>query len=172
MRWAEFLGVPHISTGDLFRDHVERGTRLGVRAQRYMEAGELVPDDITKAMVRERLRAVDTEGGFILDGYPRTRAQAEALDVMLEQLGREMIGAAHIRVSDTELVARLSSRGRDDDNARTVRNRLRTFHRYNAPLVDYYRERGLLYELEGEGHPDEVTARAAAAWEKLRSRSS
>jgi adenylate kinase len=165
VRWAEFLGVPHISTGDLFRDHVERGTRLGLRAQRYMAAGELVPDDITKAMVRERMRAVDTEGGFILDGYPRTRAQAVALDTMLDQINRHMVAAAHIRVSDAELVSRLSSRGRDDDNARTVRNRLRTFHRYNAPLIDYYRERGLLHEIEGEGHPDEVTARAAAAWE-------
>jgi adenylate kinase len=169
VRWAEFLGVPHISTGDLFRDHVERGTRLGLRAQRYMDAGELVPDDITRAMVRERMRAEDTAGGFILDGYPRTRAQAEALDHMLEQLGRHMVGAAHIRVSDAELLNRLGGRGRDDDNERTIRTRLRTFHRYHAPLIEYYRERGLLHELEGEGHPDEVTARAAAAWEKLQS---
>ena len=172
MRWAEFLGVPHISTGDLFRDHVERGSRLGLRAQRYMDAGDLVPDDITKAMVRERMRAQDTERGFILDGYPRTRAQAIALDAMLDQLGRHMVAAAHIRVSDAELVARLAGRGRDDDNARTIRNRLRTFHRYNAPLLEYYRDLGLLHEIDGEGDPDEVTARAAAAWAKLRPPSS
>lgn len=171
MRWAEFLRVPHISTGDLFREHVERATRLGLRAQRYMAAGDLVPDDITKAMVRERMRSPDTERGFILDGYPRTRAQAIALDAMLEQLGRHMVAAAHIRVSDAELVARLAGRGRDDDNERTIRNRLRTFHRYNAPLIEYYRDLGLLHELDGEGEPDEVTARAAAAWEALQSQS-
>jgi adenylate kinase len=168
VRWAEFLGVPHISTGDLFRDHVERGTRLGVRAQRYMDAGELVPDDITKAMVRDRMHSEDTERGFILDGYPRTRAQAIALDAMLAQLGRRMVAAAHIRVSDAEIVNRLALRGRDDDTPRTVRARLRTFHRYHAPLIEYYREAGFLHEIDGEGHPDEVTARAAAAWEKLR----
>jgi adenylate kinase len=172
VRWAEFLGVPHISTGDLFREHVENGSRLGLRAQRFMEAGELVPDDITKAMVRERMRSPDTARGFILDGYPRTRAQAIALDAMLEQLGRHMVAAAHIRVSDAELVNRLATRGRDDDNARTVRARLRTFHRYHAPLIEYYRDRGLLHEIDGEGDPDEVTARAAAAWEELQSRSS
>jgi adenylate kinase len=136
-----------------------------------MDDGELVPDDITKAMVRERMRAQDTEPGFILDGYPRTRTQAVALDAMLDQLGRRMVGAAHIVVPDAELVARLAIRGRDDDNARTIRNRLRTFHRYNAPLVDYYRERGLLHEIDGVGTPDEVTARAAAAWAELQARS-
>ena len=171
MRWSEFLGVPHISTGDLFREHVETGSRLGLRADRYMQAGELVPDHITKAMVRDRMRSPDTERGFILDGYPRTRTQAVVLDAMLDQLGRQMVAAAYIRVSDATLMARLAVRGRDDDNARTIRNRLRTFHRYNAPLIDYYRERGLLEEIDGEGTPDEVTDRAAAAWQKLQSRS-
>jgi adenylate kinase len=131
VRWAEFLDVPHISTGDLFRDHVERGSRLGLRAQRFMEAG-----------------------------------------AMLDQLGRHMVAAANIRVSDAELVKRLAGRGRFDDNPRTIRNRLRTFHRYNAPLIEYYRERGLLHEIDGEGDPDEVTARAAAAWAALQSRPS
>lgn len=171
VRWAEFLGVPHISTGDLFRLHVDLDTRLGVRARRFMEAGELVPDDITKAMVRERMRSDDTAAGFILDGYPRTRAQALALDTMLSQLNRGMVAAAHIRVSDAEIVKRLASRGREDDNPKTVRARLRTFHRYHAPLIEYYREAGFLHEIDGEGHPDEVTARAAAAWEALQARS-
>src|SRR5690349_16674057 len=122
VRLAFELGIPHISTGDLFRDHVERDTRLGQRARRFMDAGGLVPD---------RLRDPDTEAGFILDGYPRTQLQAGALDVMLVQLSRRLSHAIYLRVSDAELVARLGGRGRDDDNAKTIRNRLRTFHRYN-----------------------------------------
>jgi adenylate kinase len=156
---AAHLGVPHISTGDLFRDHVERGTRLGLRAARYMNAGELVPDDITRAMVRDRLREPDTEPGFILDGYPRTRAQAIALNGLLEALGRRLAAAIHVHVSDGELRARLSSRGRDDDDAHTVATRLRTFHRYHSSLVEYYREAGLLYEVDGEGEMEAVAER-------------
>jgi adenylate kinase len=151
--------VPHISTGDLFRDHVERGTRLGVRAARYMNAGELVPDDVTRAMVRDRLGEADTERGFILDGYPRTRRQAVTLDAMLVLRGRWLAAAIHVHVSDAELRARLSSRGRDDDDAHTVSTRLRTFHRYHAPLVEYYRDRGLLREVDGEGEMEAVAER-------------
>jgi adenylate kinase len=156
---AAHLGVPHISTGDLFRDHVERGTRLGMRAARYMDAGELVPDDITRAMVRDRLAEPDTARGFILDGYPRTRAQAAALERILESTGRRLAAAIHVHVSDGELRARLASRGRDDDDAKTVATRLRTFHRYHSPLVDYYREVGLLHEVNGEGELDDVAER-------------
>ena len=151
--------MPHISTGDLFRDHADRGTRLGVRAARYMNAGELVPDDITRAMVRDRLASPDTERGFILDGYPRTQRQALSLDVMLVLLGRRLAAAIHVHVSDAELRARLASRGRDDDDAHTVATRLRTFHRYHSPLVDYYRERGLLREVDGEGEMEAVAER-------------
>src|SRR5689334_19015580 len=100
VRLAFELGIPHISTGDLFRDHVERDTRLGQRARRFMDAGDLVPDDITRGMVRDRLRDPDTEGGFILDGYPRTQLQAGALDVMLVQLSRRLSHAIYLRVSD------------------------------------------------------------------------
>ncbi len=159
MQAAERLGVPHISTGELFRDHVERATSLGARAANYMDAGELVPDHLTRAMVQERLRADDTRRGFILDGYPRTRIQAVALDALLEQLDRTLTAAVYLRVSDAELVNRLSSRGRDDDTPQTVRNRLRTFHRYNAPLVGYYGEAGLLHEIDGEGSPEDVAER-------------
>jgi adenylate kinase len=156
---AAVLGVPHISTGDLFRDHVDRGTRLGERARRYMDAGDLVPDDVTRLMVRDRLSQHDATRGFILDGYPRTRLQASALDVMLTHLGRRLEVAVYLRVSDGELYTRLMGRGRDDDNMRTVRNRLRTFHRYNAQLLEYYRGQGLLEEVDGEGDPDDVAAR-------------
>jgi adenylate kinase len=159
IRLAAHLDVPHISTGDLFRDHVERDTRLGQRAARYMNAGELVPDDITRAMVRTRLADPDTERGFILDGYPRTRGQAVTLDALLVGLGRHLAAAIHVRVTDAELRARLASRGRDDDDAHTVATRLRTFHRYHLPLVEYYRERGLLREVDGEGELEAVAER-------------
>ena len=158
-RLAAVLRVPHISTGDLFRDHMDEATPLGLRAARYVAAGDLVPDDITRSMVRDRLRSVDAERGFILDGYPRTRLQANFLDALLRQLHRQLSAAVHIRVSDGELFSRLTLRRREDDQLRTIRNRLRTFHRYNNDLVDYYRGTGLLHEIDGEGEPDEVFAR-------------
>jgi adenylate kinase len=124
-----------------------------------MNAGELVPDDITRSMVRDRLAQPDTECGFILDGYPRTRHQAITLDAMLPVLKRRLAAAIHVRVTDAELRARLASRGRDDDDARTVATRLRTFHRYHSPLVEYYRENGLLREVDGEGEMEAVAER-------------
>jgi adenylate kinase len=166
VRLAEHLGVPHISTGDLFRDNVERGTRLGLRARRYLDAGELVPDDITRAMVRDRLAEPDTERGFILDGYPRTRQQAIALESILRASGRHLAAAIHVRVNDAELRARLALRGRDDDDARTVANRLRTFHRYHAPLVEYYREAGLLRDVDGEGELEAVAERVLGHFQR------
>jgi adenylate kinase len=126
-----------------------------------------VPDDITEAMVRERLSRPDTERGFILDGYPRTRAQAESLDAMLAELGRRLTAALHIRVSDDEIFRRLAGRGREDDDPQTVKTRLKAFHSHNGHLLDYYREAGLLHEIDGEGTPDEVTARARAVLEPL-----
>lgn len=159
VRLAAHLGVPHISTGDLFRDNVERGTRLGERARRYIDAGALVPDDVTRAMVRERLALPDTEGGFILDGYPRTRNQAIALDGILASLRRRLAAAIHVHVSDRELRSRLALRGREDDDAHTVATRLGTFHRYHAALVEYYRQAGLLYEVDGEGELEAVAER-------------
>lgn len=121
-----------------------------------MEAGDLVPDDITRAMVRERLDTEDTRWGFILDGYPRTRHQAEVLDGLLSHLRRSLIASVYLEVSDDELVARLSDRGRDDDNLRTIRNRLRTFHRYMRPLLEHYLALGLLHEVDATGDPDAV----------------
>ncbi|HUR77447.1 MAG TPA: adenylate kinase [Acidimicrobiales bacterium] len=164
VRLAAAIGIPHISTGDLFRDNVERDTRLGRRARRYIDEGVLVPDDVTRAMVRARMDEDDTRWGFILDGYPRTRHQAEVLGGMLTALRRSVLMAIHIRVSDRELLARLGERGRDDDNQRTIRNRLRTFHRYNGPLLEYYRERGPLHEVDGEGDANEVFNRLTAVF--------
>jgi adenylate kinase len=169
-RFAELLGVPHISTGELFRENLAEQTELGRLAKSYMDHGELVPDDITEAMVRERLSRPDTDRGFILDGYPRTRAQAESLDAMLAELGRRLSAALHIRVSDDEIFRRLAGRGREDDDPQTVRTRLKTFHSHNGHLLDYYRDAGLLHEVDGEGAPEDVTARALAVLEPLASR--
>ena len=166
-RFAEVLGVPHISTGELFRENLAEQTELGRLAKSYMDHGELVPDDITEAMVRERLSRPDTERGFILDGYPRTRAQAESLDAMLAEIGRRLTAALNIRVSDDEIFRRLAGRGREDDDPQTVKTRLKTFHIHNGSLLDYYREAGLLHEIDGEGTPEEVTARARAELEPL-----
>jgi adenylate kinase len=166
-RFAELLGVPHISTGELFRENLAEQTELGRLAKSYMDHGELVPDDITEAMVRERLSRPDTERGFILDGYPRTRAQAESLDAMLSEIGRRLTAALNIRVSDDEIFRRLAGRGREDDDPQTVKTRLKTFHTHNGSLLDYYREAGVLQEIDGEGPPDEVTARALAVLEPL-----
>jgi adenylate kinase len=170
-RFAELLHVPHISTGELFRENLAEQTELGRLAKSYMDHGELVPDDITEAMVRERLSRPDTEHGFILDGYPRTRAQAESLDAMLAEIGRRLTAGLNIRVSDDEIFRRLAGRGREDDDPQTVKTRLKTFHSHNGSLLDYYREAGLLHEIDGEGLPDEVTARARAVLEPLVTRS-
>ena len=157
------LGVPHISTGELFRENVREETELGRLARSYMDHGELVPDDVTEAMVRERVARPDAAGGFILDGFPRTRAQAEALDEILAEMGRRLGAAVYIDVSDDEIVNRLASRGRQDDAPETVRTRLRAFQRHNGPLLDYYRAAGLLREINGEGTPEAVAERVRDA---------
>ena len=166
-RLADLLGVPHISTGELFRENLAEETELGRLAKSYIDHGDLVPDDITEAMVRERLSRPDTERGFILDGYPRTRAQAESLDAMLAELGRRLTAALHIGVSDEEVQRRLDGRGREDDDPQTVQTRLKTFHSHNRHLLEYYREAGLLNEIDGEGTPEAVTGRAREELEPL-----
>ena len=129
-----------------------------------MDAGVLVPDDVTRAMVRERLALEDTESGFILDGYPRTRTQAIALDGILASLRRRLAAAIHVFVSDRELRERLAARGRDDDDRHTVATRLGTFHRYHPALVEYYRQGGLLYDVDGEGELEAVAERVLSVF--------
>jgi len=160
---AERLGVPAISTGDMLRDAVRRGTPLGRRAQAIMEAGELVPDDVVIGLVRERTALPDARNGFLLDGFPRTIEQAKALDRILEGNGASVDGVINLLVPEGTLVERLLGRaaleGRSDDRRETVAERLRVYRERTAPLVEYYRGLGLLYDVDGSGSVEEVAGR-------------
>lgn len=148
------LGLPQVSTGELFRHNLKNDTELGVLARSYMDKGELVPDDVTIAMVKDRLSQPDAARGAILDGFPRTRAQAQALDGLVDELNGRIAIVPHIKVSEDELVARLLKRaetdGRADDNEETIRTRMQVYHEQTKPLLDYYEEKGLLVEVNGE----------------------
>ncbi len=173
---TEKWNIPQISTGDILRAAVANGTALGLEAKRYMDAGDLVPDAVVIGLVKDRLAEADTAAGFILDGFPRTVAQAEALDAELTSLGKAIQSAVAVDVDPEVIVARLTSRRtcrdcgaitsaesgsscekcsgelyqRDDDNESTVRNRLEVYARSTAPLVDYYRSKGVLHEIDGD----------------------
>ncbi|MFO7292691.1 MAG: adenylate kinase [Acidimicrobiia bacterium] len=160
-RVADRLGIPHISTGDMFRHHVAAGTELGKQVKAIMEAGDYVPDSITVAMLKERIAEDDAAGGFILDGFPRTIAQVEALDELIGEDGLDKV--VLFRVDNDVLVERMLARGRADDNEETIRNRLNVYEEQTAPLIDLYRERGVLVEVDGVGEIDEITERVIAA---------
>jgi adenylate kinase len=151
--------IPHISTGDLFRDNIARRTPLGLEAQRYSEAGNLVPDEVTNGMVRSRIALEDCAQGFLLDGYPRTIAQADELADMLVASGSVLDAVVNLLVPDDELIERLLKRGRADDTRDTVARRLEVYHASTKPLIGYYRERGLLRDVHGLGAIDEITRR-------------
>jgi len=183
------LRIPHISTGDMFRDHKARGTELGRKVQAIMDAGGLVTDEVTNAMVKDRLARPDVKGGFILDGYPRTTAQAEYLDLLLQAAGQAITRALSYEVPEEKLVERLSGRRscpkcgavfhvtqsppkrdgwcdkdgaglvqRDDDKPESVKKRLHEYATKTEPLRRFYRDRGLLTEIEGVGTPDGILA--------------
>lgn len=160
---ASAMGVPHISTGDIFRANVTAGTPLGEEAQRYMDAGEYVPDSITNAMVRDRISQDDCNPGFLLDGYPRTLEQVTELDMMLEADGRRLDRVVELTVDTDEVVARLLKRaqdqGRADDTADVIRRRLEVYFEQTAPLVTVYSERGILVEIDGMGDMAAVSER-------------
>jgi adenylate kinase len=169
---AERLGVPAISTGDIFRANVSGQTDLGRQAKNYMDAGDLVPDEITVAMVKDRLAEPDAKTGFLLDGFPRTIAQAEQLRGSLADLGQELHRVLELVVDEDELVRRLSGRRvlvdgqmvqRDDDKPETVRHRLQVYREQTAPLSDFYESEGLLSRIDAIGEVEEVTARALKA---------
>src|SRR5690348_11259091 len=149
------LNVPHISTGDLLRAAVKAGTPLGVKAKAVMEAGKLVSDEIVLGMLEERLAQADARNGFILDGYPRNLAQADALDQLLKRIGQPLDAVLKLNVPDADIVARCEIRyraeGRADDNPETVRKRLQVYGQQTAPVADYYAQRGLLSEIDGVG---------------------
>ena len=164
---ASALGVPHISTGDIFRANVSAGTPLGEEAQRYMDAGEYVPDSITNAMVRDRISHDDCRPGFMLDGYPRTLEQVTELDMMLESDGTRLDRVIELTVDTDEVVGRLLKRaqeqGRADDTADVIRRRLEVYFEQTAPLIAVYRERGILLQVDGMGDVAEVTERILSA---------
>jgi adenylate kinase len=186
-RLSRALGLAHISTGDLLRDNLKRGTPLGREARGYMDQGQLVPDELVLAMLAARVAEPDTESGYVLDGFPRTEVQARALEQRIAPDDRVVV--VDLRVSDESIVARAAGRisckhcgrvyhlknapprepgrcdacggelvQRSDDAAPVVRERLRVYHEKTAPLVRFYRERGVLNELDGEQAPDAVFA--------------
>jgi adenylate kinase len=160
-RLAERLDVPHISTGDLFRANLSQETPLGVEAKRYMDAGDLVPDSVTVAMVRERLTEDDAAKGFLLDGFPRTVSQADSLGEILAERGEELDAVVEFQVDEDELVTRLTARGRSDDTEDVIRRRQQVYRDETAPLLDYYRDR--LVTVDAVGSVDEVTDRVTEA---------
>jgi adenylate kinase len=170
-RLSQRLGVPAISTGDIFRANTAAGTALGELVESYTRAGKLVPDEVTNDMVRDRLAQPDTEAGFLLDGYPRTAAQVDALDGMLAAQGVALDAVVQLTVNLEELVARLLNRaqveGREDDTEEVIRHRQDVYASETAPLVDLYGARGLLVRVDGMGEVDAVTSRLADALSAL-----
>ena len=190
----ERLGIPHISSGDLLRDAVSRGTELGKKAKSFMDRGDLVPDELVLGMIRERLAAGDANGGWMLDGFPRTVAQADGLDRMLGTNGAGLEHVVSLRVPKEDVVVRLGGRRtcsgcgrlyhlrfsppkkdgvcdvcgkelitRRDDEESTIRARLDVYEKQTAPLLDFYRGRGLLREIDGQAAPAEVSRRILTA---------
>jgi adenylate kinase len=158
---AARLGIPHVSTGDMFRDHVSRNTELGQKVEAIMAAGDYVPDEVTVAMLSERINQEDAANGYILDGFPRTEAQVESLDRLLGDEGLDSVVV--FEVDEDELTDRLLARGRDDDNEGTIRNRFRVYLEQTQPLIDVYDARGLTVRVDGIGEVEEVTERILSA---------
>jgi adenylate kinase len=160
-RLSERLGAPHISTGDLFRDNMKNETDLGKEAQRYVDAGDLVPDEVTVKMVKDRLAQSDAQEGFLLDGFPRNSAQARELESVLGELGQRLDAVLVFEVDDEELIQRLTSRGRSDDTEETIRHRQEVYRSETEPLIDHYSE--IAVRVNAVGSVDEITDRAMDA---------
>ena len=194
---AEKYGVVHISTGDILRENVRNGTALGVEAKKFMEAGKLVPDSLLIDIIKDRLAKDDVKGGWMLDGYPRTMPQAEAMDKILPNLGQKIDVVLNIDVPDAELVKRVTGRRmckcgatyhvqfnppkvagkcdacggelyqRADDNEETVKERLQAYHAQTQPLIDYYEKRGIVATVLGVGDIKEIFGKVAEALDKI-----
>jgi adenylate kinase len=164
---VEEHGIPQVSTGDMLRAAVAAGTPVGAKAQSYMDAGELVPDAVVIGVAEERLGMDDASRGFILDGFPRTVVQAESLDGILDRLGTKLERCVSLEVAEDGLVARLLTRAdledRSDDNEGAIRTRMREYRTKTEPLIDYYRQKGVLVEVSGTGDVDEVAHRIREA---------
>jgi len=166
-RLVERLGIPQISTGDMLRAAVAEATPVGLEAKTFMARGDLVPDSVVIGVAEERLSKPDAADGFVLDGFPRTTEQAKALDELLERLGTRLECCVALVVDEDAVVKRLLKRaeieGRSDDNEATIRNRMKVYRESTEPLVAYYRERGLLAEIDGMGSVDEIADRIEGA---------
>lgn len=166
-RISEDLGIVAISTGDIFRENIKGETDLGREAKKYVDAGELVPDSVTNRMVEDRLTWSDAAEGFLLDGYPRNRTQVAAFDEILSRLGAELDVVLELTAEHEELISRLVDRastdGRTDDTEDVIRHRLEVFDSETAPMIQLYRDRGLLVQVDGLGEIDAVNARIMEA---------
>lgn len=158
---SEKLNIPHISTGDLFRANIGEGTPLGLEAKEYIDAGKLVPTDVTARMVKARLAEDDAKNGFLLDGFPRTVEQAEILAEFLKEQGQKLDGVLNFRVSEDVVVERMLARGRADDNEETIRTRMAVYRDETAPLIDHYGD--AIIDIEAEGDVEEINERAMKA---------
>ena len=171
VRIAESLGIPAISTGDIFRYNIKNETALGLQVKEILASGAYVPDEVTNAIVRDRLNQSDAAGGFLLDGYPRTGAQVAELDDMLTAQGASLDAVLDLTVDTDEVVQRLLKRaetdGRADDTEDVIRHRLKVYDDETAPLAALYRERGLLHQVDGMGEMDAVTERLQAVLRTL-----
>jgi len=169
-RIKDTFSIPWISTGDMFREAIRNETPMGLQARQFVESGALVPDATVVGLTLERLRQPDCDKGYLLDGFPRTVVQAEALDKALTEEGRAIDLVVHISVPEDELVARMLERGRKegraDDTAETIRHRLGVYREETAPVVGFYRELGICADIDGSGSLDDVFARITAAIER------
>jgi len=166
-RVLAYLKIAHLSTGDMLREAVQKQTPEGLSAKQYMDRGDLVPDEVVVAIVARRLSEPDCAAGCLLDGFPRTVAQAESLDKMLAGSGQPLDGVIELRVDEEALVKRLASRGRADDQPDVIRQRLVAYRKQTEPLLDFYRQQGLLHSVDGLGTPDEVFARIRSVLDHL-----
>lgn len=173
-RLADHLGVPHLSTGEMLRDAAAAGTEHGREAAKYMERGQLAPDELVVQVICERVQQPDCARGCLFDGFPRTINQAQILDQHLEQDGRSLDVVLELKCDEEELIRRLLRRAKEakkpraDDTPEAIPKRLEVYRVQTAPVLDYYRQRGLLCEIDGQGTPDRVFARIRAAVDELR----
>lgn len=194
VKLVETYRIPHISSGDMLREAVKEGTALGIKADGFMKAGQLVPDDVVIGMILERIARADCQGGFILDGFPRTRPQAEALDAAMRKAGFTLEAVVVIEIPDQVVIDRLSGRCTDpvtgaiyhklfnpppaeilgrltqrkDDTVEAAVTRVEKYHSETAPIVPFYEDKGIVRRVDGVGSPEEITARITEALAALR----
>lgn len=166
-RLSEKLSIPHLSTGDLLREACQRKTEIGVQAADYMQAGRLVPDDLVQQILVGRIAQDDCHNGYLLDGFPRTEPQAEMLDRILLQRQTPLDLALELKVPEEEIMTRLDSRGRHDDQREVIHRRLEQYASLTRPLLDYYRSRDVLHSADGIGNADEVFQRIEAIVDQI-----